>query len=52
VKDWGPKPFRRVDVWQKEGSFKELIQAKWNTYEVRGNRQTILKEKLKCLKKR
>ena len=26
--DWGPKPFRCLDVWQKDGRFKELVNLK------------------------
>jgi len=48
--DWGPKPFRCLDVWQKDVRFKELVRTKWKSYVIRGNGLYILKEKLKRLK--
>jgi len=26
--DWGPKPFRCLNVWQKDGRFKEFVRNK------------------------
>ncbi|XP_068492357.1 uncharacterized protein [Phaseolus vulgaris] len=48
--DWGPKPFRCLDVWQKDGQFKEFVRFKWVSYDIRGNGLYVLKEKLKRLK--
>jgi len=48
--DWGPKPFRCLDVWQKDARFKELVKNKWESYDIRGNGLYVLKEKLKRLK--
>jgi len=48
--DCGPKPFRYLDVWQKDVRFKELVRTKWESYDIRGNGLYVLKEKLKRLK--
>ena len=50
VKDWGPKPFKSIDVWLLEPDFKELVKGKWNSYEVQGNGISKVKDKLKFLK--
>ena len=35
--DSGPKPFKTLDdFFLKDVRFKELIQRKWNNYDVRG----------------
>jgi len=39
-----------LDVWQKDGRFKELVSLKWSSYEVQGGGIYIFKEKLKKLK--
>ena len=48
--DWGPRPFRCLDVWQKDSSFKDFVRRKWVSYDVQGRVIYILKEKLKKLK--
>jgi len=48
--DWGLKPFRCLNVWQKDVRFKELVRTKWESYVLRGNGLYIFKEKLKRLK--
>ena len=48
--DWGLKPFRCLDVWQKDRRFKELVRLKWSNYDVQGGGIFIFKEKLKKLK--
>ena len=50
VKDWGPKPFRTIDVWFMELGFKEFVKEKWSSYNVQGNSISKLKDKLKLLK--
>ena len=50
TKDWGPKPFRSLDVWLKEPGFRAMIKEKWDSYEVQGNSMSVLKDKLKLLK--
>jgi len=48
--DWGPKPFRSLDVWQSDSRFKEFLKESWPKYEVQGGGIYIFKEKLKKLK--
>jgi len=48
--DWRPKPFRSLDVWQKDNRFLDFVRSKWQTYEVFGGGMVVLKEKLKKLK--
>ena len=48
--DWGPKPFRSLDVWQRDGRFLDFVRSKWQNYEVLGGGMFVLKEKLKKLK--
>jgi len=48
--NWGSKPFRSLDVWQRDSRFKELVSLRWSTYEVLGGGIYIFKEKLKKLK--
>lgn len=37
VKDWGPKPFRAIDVWFMERGFCKMVKVKWLSYPVQGN---------------
>jgi len=48
--DWGPKPFRFLDVWMKDSSFKEFVSSSWSAYKVTGGGIFVFKEKLKKLK--
>ena len=48
--DWGPKPFRCLDVWRRDSRFKEFVSSCWSSYEVVGSGLFIFKEKLKKLK--
>jgi len=50
VKDWGPKPFRTIDAWFMEPSFKDFVKEKWCSYNVQENSISKLKDKLKLLK--
>ncbi|XP_068504066.1 uncharacterized protein [Phaseolus vulgaris] len=50
VKDWGPRPFKTIDVWLSKFGFKDLVKGKWNNYDVQENRMSKLKDKLKFLK--
>jgi len=45
--DWGPKPFRCLDVWQKDSRFKEFVSLSWSSYKVAGRGIFVFKEKLK-----
>ena len=48
--DWGPKPFRSLDVWLKEPGFKDMVKEKWKSYPRQGNNMFVFKVKMKCLK--
>ena len=50
VVDWGPKPFRFLEIWQEDKEFENFIKSKWENYMVQGNEILVLKEKLKMLK--
>jgi len=50
VADWGPKPFRFLDIWQDDREFGNFVKSKWGSYLVQGNEILVLKEKLKMLK--
>ena len=47
--DWGAKPFRCLDVWQKDSRFKEFVRLSWSSYKVVGAGIFVFKEKLKKL---
>jgi len=49
-KDWGPKPFRSIDVWFLERGFNTLVKEKWKSFSVQGNEISRFKEKMKLLK--
>ena len=49
-KDWGPKPFRSLDIWLQERSFCGMVKDFWLAYSVEGNAFVRFKEKLKSLK--
>jgi len=48
--DWGPNPFRCLDVWLRDSKFKEFVSSSWYSYEVMGDGIFIFKENLKRLK--
>ncbi|KHN30788.1 hypothetical protein glysoja_039726, partial [Glycine soja] len=48
--DWGPKPFRILDCWLKDQSFKKLVQQTWSHNNQRGWVGYVLKQKIKALK--
>ena len=50
VVDWGPKPFRFLDIWQEDKEFDKFVKGKWESYVVKGNEFAVVKEKLKMLK--
>jgi len=50
VVDWGPKPFRFLDIWQEDKEFENFVKRKWESYVVQGNEFVVVKEKLKMLK--
>ena len=48
--DWGPKPFRILDCWLKDKSFKKLVQERWSHNNQSGWGGYVLKQKIKALK--
>lgn len=48
--DWGPKPFRFVNVWLANPDFKELVSKTWEDNQIPGWGGFVVKEKLKALK--
>ena len=32
VVEWGPKPFRFLDIWQEDKRFSDFVQKKWEKY--------------------
>ena len=48
--DWGPRPFRVLDCWLKDQSFKQLVQQSWSNNNQRGWGGYVLKQKIKALK--
>jgi len=48
--DWGPKPFRSLDIWQSDGKFKDFVHSKWESYEVQDTGIFVFKENLKLMK--
>jgi len=39
--DWGLKPFTSLDVWYRDGRFKDFVRSKWLSYEVKGGGITL-----------
>lgn len=52
IVDWGPKPFRVLDCWLSDNSFKELVHQCWTAHQPSGWGGYVLKEKLKRLKQK
>ena len=50
--DWGPKPFRILDCWLLDKSFKETVINCWTSNQQSGWGGYVLKEKIKTLKQR
>lgn len=48
--DWGPKPFRILDYWLTDNSFKKIVQDSWTSNQQFGWGEYVLKEKIKRLK--
>ncbi|PNX59162.1 cysteine-rich receptor-like protein kinase, partial [Trifolium pratense] len=48
--NWGPKPFRVVNGWLEHPDFKNFVDSSWKSYNVKGKKAFVLKEKLKMLK--
>ena len=52
VVDWGPKPFRVLDCWLLDKSFKSIVKECWLSQQQSGWGGFVLKEKIKKLKER
>ena len=50
--DWGPKPFRVLDCWSHDKTFRKVVSKWWSTNSIRGWGGNVLKEKIKGLKQR
>ena len=50
--DWGPKPFRVLDCWLSDPSFKETVKNCWLSSQLPGWGGFVLKEKIKILKQK
>ena len=50
--DWGPKPFRILDCWLSDLSFRKMVEESWNGIQQSGWGGYVLKEKIKRLKQR
>ena len=48
--DWGPKPFRALDVWFEVDGYKDVIKQAWDREVNSGHGMEITKIKLKGLK--
>jgi len=35
--DWGPKPFRYIDVWEPHIGFSEFPNKNWDNFDMQGN---------------
>ena len=52
VIDWGPKPFRVLDCWLLDKTFKDVVKECWTSGHQSGWGGFVLKEKIKTLKSR
>ena len=50
--DWGPKPFRIMDCWLSDASFKKAVVESWTSNQLSGWGGYVLKMKIKALKAR
>ena len=48
--DWGPKPFRIMDCWLSDASFKKAVTESWTSNQISGWGGYVLKQKIKALK--
>lgn len=48
--DWGPKPFKILDCWFHDRSFKTIVQDCWASNQQWGWGGFVLKEKIKEVK--
>lgn len=50
--DWGPKPFRILDCWLSDKSFKKVVIDSWSANPQSGWGGYAIKEKIKALKQK
>ena len=50
--NWGPKPFRILDCWLSDKSFKKVVFDSWSSNPQSGWGGFVLKEKIKALKQK
>lgn len=50
VVDWGPKPFRSLDVWLEHLGFTNFVEAQWSSLQIDGWAAFRCKTKLQRLK--
>jgi len=48
--DWGPKPFKTLDIRKSDPTFTKVVKQSWEAYIGKGNPMILLKDKLKKLK--
>ena len=51
-KDWGPKPFRVLDIWINQGSFKEIVRNVWSQSNAQGWKGYVIVKKMQALKQK
>ncbi|XP_058755007.1 uncharacterized protein LOC131628158 [Vicia villosa] len=49
-KNWGPKPFKFNNEWFSSEAFIPFVMKEWNSFDVKGRGDFILKEKLRLFK--
>ncbi|GKV50356.1 hypothetical protein SLEP1_g57064 [Rubroshorea leprosula] len=48
--NWGPKPFRTLNCWDRHPEFIKVVEENWKSTEVEGWKGYVCKEKLKRLR--
>lgn len=42
--DWGPKPFRSLEVWNTTSGFTDMVRERWSKYTRSENSLVIMRE--------
>jgi hypothetical protein len=50
ITNWGPKPFRVINGWLDHPEFLPFVEKSWKSFDVRGKKAYVLKEKFRLLK--
>lgn len=50
MQNWGSKPFRVLNCWFQNPSFRKFVEDFWSNLQVHGRSAYVFKEKLKLLK--